>query len=182
VNLSANYRPALDAAIASGLQSGGPWRRASEAGRYMRGTVVLCALASMLISACSTAHHPVASADQKNASFGPTPAGDFVLGGTSRPAVKLRVNSDGTYFAEHMSPIEFWPMTEGNTVYPQRVKPEAEEGRWTWNPKTGTLTLAPEKAPQLAYPIDLLQFDPTRPGYLAAGGGLLFERVGRAGK
>jgi len=68
-------------------------------------------------------------------------------------------------------------MIESNKVYPQRVKPEAEKGHWTWNRKTGTLTLAPEKVPRLGYPIDHLQFDPTRPDYLAAGGGLLLERI-----
>ena len=86
---------------------------------YMRATAVVCALALMLMTACSMRHRLVPSAGQDNAPLGPSPAGDFVFGDASRPAVALRINPDGTYSAEHASPIEFWPMIEGNKVYPQ---------------------------------------------------------------
>jgi hypothetical protein len=143
----------------------------------MGATTVLCALALMLIAGCSTGHHPVTSTSQKNARLA-SPAGDFVLGGTSRPAVKLRINSDGSYFAEHTSPIELWPMMEGNKVYPQRIRPSAEKGHWAWDRSSGALTLAPETAPSFAcWPIDRLQFDPAHPDHLTGDGGVVLERV-----
>jgi len=146
--------------------------------RYMRATAVVCSLALMLMTACSV-RHGVTSAGQTNAPLEPTPAGEFVLGDASRPSVKLRINPDGTYSAEHACPIEFWPMIEGNKVYPQRIKPSAEKGQWTWNPADGTLTLAPETTPSAWLPIDSLQFDPGRPDCLVAGGGAVLRRAGK---
>ncbi len=152
-------------------------RRATEQRRYMRATTVLCASALMLMTACSTGHRPVTSTGQKNARLA-SPVGDFALGGASRPAVKLRINSDGTYFAEHTSPIEFWPMIEGDKVYPQRIKPSAESGHWTWDRSAGALILAPKASPSFAWwPIDRVQFDPAHPDHLTGDGGVVLERV-----
>ena len=155
------------------------WSGVCEFFRYMRATAVVCALALMLMTACSMRHRLVPSAGQNNAPLGSSPAGDFVFGDASRPAVALRINPDGTYSAEHASPIEFWPMIEGNKVYPQRIKPSVEKGHWTWNRTTGALTLVPETTPSPWWPIDLLQFDPTHPDHLATGEGVVLARAER---
>jgi hypothetical protein len=71
-------------------------------------------------------------------------------------------------------------MIEGNKVYPQRIKPSSENGHWAWDRSAGALTLTPETAPSFVWwPIDHLQFDPTRPDCLGAGGGAVLERVGK---
>lgn len=145
----------------------------------MQIATVLSTLALTLITGCSTGHDPVTLTRQETACLG-FPAGDFVqtFGGTSQPAVKLRLNSDGTYVIQRPALVEFWPMIEGNKVYPQRTKPSVEKGHWAWERSAGALTFAPEKAPGFIWvPLSRLQFDPAHPDHLSGDGGLVLQRA-----
>jgi hypothetical protein len=146
----------------------------------MRVATILCALALTLVSACSTNRRQLTSSVQTDAPRPePSPIGEFILAEIPWPQFKLRINSDGTYMAEERSLIEFWPMIEGNKVYPQPIRPVHEKGHWTWNRTSGELILTRETKQKIDewYRIDRLQYSRTRPDYLASARGTILKRV-----
>ena len=142
---------------------------------YMRSVHFFCILVLTLLTACSTGRAPTPSRSQN---LQASPTGMFVYPIGEQPLIKLLINPDGSYFAQQRPGAEFWPMIEGNKLYPQRVKPESEKGQWSWDPSTGVLTLTAETAPAFRWPIDHLKYHPARPNRLDWANGEYLIRVG----
>jgi hypothetical protein len=155
------------------LQSGGPCRLAPTAddGRYMRAVQVLLLSIAMSLSGCSTNHKNVGSRSEVA-----RPAqqlgqvGTFVGPTTGLPVMKVRLESNGTYMVEDIGPPEFWTMMEGHTAYPQRIKFPPQRGHWSWDSRTGQLTLIPDTSASFRWDTGNLRYEQSNPDRLAWGG------------
>ena len=136
----------------------------------------------IVLSACSVGNrHPNLGVQSLGPAVQLTPAGTFVGPTVVGPAVKLRLNPDGTYIAEDIGPPEFWTLAEGNRFYPEPIKFRPQVGHWAWNHETGELTLIAEAPDCFRWDLRHLRFSSVDPNRLAWGGGFLERQDVRSG-
>ena len=124
----------------------------------------------LLLSGCSTSHQNTGSrseAARPEQHVGPV--GTFVGPATGLPMMKVRLASEGTYIVEDMGPPEYWMMAEGNRFYPQRIKFPPQRGHWSWDSRTGQLSLLPDTPAFFRWDTGNFRYDRGSPDRLAWG-------------
>ena len=153
------------------LQTGSHWREACEADRYMRSLSFFSAVASIFLGAFTTTGCNGATSKSGEVAYRQPTMGTYV-GSGPRPLMKLELNQNGTYFAEDITPPGFITMIEGNTPYRDPLHCN-QTGEWTWNARTGDLTLTPKSQNGNQWGTQHLRADKSNPECLIWGGGFL---------